>query len=115
MSVVCVYWSVCTLMCVCVCADEESTVSVGVAGRDLPLNRHPGKVRPSVGWHSRMGKLFRNDRSDGNLAGHRFMRGQLFPISAVLWVVGVGGGSEDLHYWRIRRLEHGLMPLFQVM
>ena len=93
MSVVCVYWSVCTLMCVCVCADEESTVSVGVAGRDLPLNRHPGKVRPSVGWHSRMGKLFRNDRSDGNLAGHRFMRGQLFPISAVLWVVGVGGGG----------------------
>ena len=81
-------------VCVCVCADEESTVSVGVAGRDLPLNRHPGKVRPSVGWHSRMGKLFRNDRSDGNLAGHRFMRGQLFPISAVLWVVGVGGGLK---------------------
>ncbi|XP_076467081.1 uncharacterized protein LOC143298198 [Babylonia areolata] len=59
---------------------EESTISVGVAGRDLPLNKHPGRIRPSVGWHSRHGTLLRNDRSDGNLAAHRFKRGDLVGV-----------------------------------
>ncbi|KAK7447339.1 hypothetical protein BaRGS_00040197 [Batillaria attramentaria] len=60
--------------------NEDSAVSVGVAPKDIPLNRHPGKFRPSVGWHSRLGKLFRNDRSDGNLAGHRYMRGDCIGV-----------------------------------
>ncbi|XP_070191470.1 uncharacterized protein [Littorina saxatilis] len=59
---------------------EDSTISVGVAGHDLPTNQHPGKFRPSVGWHSRQGRLLRNDRSDGNLAGHRFSRGDMIGV-----------------------------------
>ena len=57
-------------------SDEDSTLSIGVAGKDLPMNKHPGKHRPSVGWHSRMAKIIRNDRSDGNLAGYRCVRGE---------------------------------------
>lgn len=50
-------------------------LSIGVAGVDMPPAKHPGRFRPSVGWNSQTGKLFRNDRSDGNLVGHPIFRG----------------------------------------
>ncbi|CAL1544708.1 unnamed protein product [Lymnaea stagnalis] len=59
---------------------EDSDMGVGVAGKDFPLNKYPGKVKPSVGWASKDGKFYRNCRNDGNLSGERFFQGNLVGV-----------------------------------
>lgn len=57
--------------------NEDSGIGLGVAGKDFPPNKYPGKFRPSVGWTSKDGKLYRNMRHDGNLSGERFQEGDM--------------------------------------
>ena len=62
-------------------SDEDSVVAVGVAGKNLPNNKYPGKFDKSVGWVSRDGKLYYNERTDGNMSGTRAGQGSLlFPL-----------------------------------
>lgn len=49
---------------------------MGVAGKDFPLNKFPGKMATSVGFMSKDGRLYRNLRHDGNLIGERYQEGK---------------------------------------
>ncbi|KAK0052845.1 hypothetical protein Bpfe_017699 [Biomphalaria pfeifferi] len=60
--------------------NENSSIGIGVAGKDFPLNKFPGKIKPSVGWASKDGKLYRNSRSDGNLPGEIYQKGDLIGV-----------------------------------
>ncbi|XP_041355029.1 uncharacterized protein LOC121372654 [Gigantopelta aegis] len=60
--------------------NEDSVVAVGVAGKNLPNNKYPGKFDKSVGWVSRDGKLYYNERTDGNMAGARVGEGDIMTV-----------------------------------
>ena len=51
-------------------------VCVGVAGKDFPLNRYPGRLKDTIGYHSRDGKMFYNDKDNGNMRGQRYGKGK---------------------------------------
>ncbi|XP_005088904.1 uncharacterized protein LOC101862618 [Aplysia californica] len=59
---------------------EDSGIGVGVASHEFPLNKYPGKTRPSVGWTSKDGKMYRNTRHDGNLSGERYQVGDIIGV-----------------------------------
>ncbi|CAG5134153.1 unnamed protein product [Candidula unifasciata] len=78
---------------------KESTVGVGVAGRDFPLNEFPGKLTPSVGWISQDGKLYRNSRCDGNLSGDKYREGDMVTVQMVTFAknMSVALFTKNLH------------------
>ncbi|XP_071113924.1 uncharacterized protein [Haliotis cracherodii] len=55
--------------------NEDSVVSFGVAGSSFPLKKLPGKCAESVGWVSRDGRLYANEKNQGNMPGERFCEG----------------------------------------
>ena len=54
-------------------------MSIGVADHTFPLNKHPGKLKPSTGWVSRDGKMYFNEKCNGNIEGERFNEGETPP------------------------------------
>ena len=55
---------------------DSSVVCIGVADVQLLLNRYPGRSKDSIGYHSRDGHLYYNDKDTGNTVGKRFGKGQ---------------------------------------
>ncbi|ESO94723.1 hypothetical protein LOTGIDRAFT_160956 [Lottia gigantea] len=60
--------------------NEDSFVGIGVAGLDFPDKKQPGKVKKSVGWLSRDGKLYFNGRSESYISGERYMAGDTVQV-----------------------------------
>ena len=54
---------------------DSSVVCYGVADWTIAENRYPGRTRDSVGYHSREGQLYFNDKDNGNTKGRRFGKG----------------------------------------
>ena len=54
---------------------DSSVVCAGVAGRDFPQNRYPGRLQNSVGYHSRDGRMYYNDKYVANMMGKRYSKG----------------------------------------
>jgi hypothetical protein len=52
-------------------------ICVGVAPPDFPLNKYPGRLKGTVGYQSRDGKMYYSDRCEANTVGHRFGQGKL--------------------------------------
>lgn len=65
--------------------DEDSVVSIGVANKKFPLNKHPGKLPSTVGWTSRDGRLHYSGRFDGNILGERYHEGMNIVICNVMF------------------------------
>ena len=59
-------------------SDEDSVISIGIGDQSFPLNKHPGKLKNSTGWVSRDGKMYFNEKCNGNIEGERFNEGMLF-------------------------------------
>ncbi|XP_050390636.2 uncharacterized protein LOC126809857 isoform X1 [Patella vulgata] len=57
------------------CLNEDSFIGIGIADNNLPLKKQPGKVKNSVGWLSRDGKLYFNGRNDSYVTGERYFAG----------------------------------------
>ena len=55
---------------------DSSVVSIGIAGCDFPLNRYPGRLQNTVGYHSKDGKMYHNDKFNGNMTGQKFGKGE---------------------------------------
>ncbi|BFZ09153.1 hypothetical protein BsWGS_12192 [Bradybaena similaris] len=62
---------------------KNSSIGVGVAGRDFPLNEFPGQLTPSVGWASKDGRLYRNSKCDGNLSGEKYYEGDMVAVHMI--------------------------------
>ena len=60
-----------------VCTGDSSVVCMGIAPPDFPLNRYPGRVKDTIGYHSRDGKMYYNDKDNGNMTGKRYGKGQM--------------------------------------
>jgi len=56
--------------------DDDSVVTVGIADGSFPLNRYPGRTPNTVGYQSRSGKIFANEKSNANTQGHRLHAGK---------------------------------------
>jgi hypothetical protein len=57
-------------------ADEDSVISIGIGDHKFPLNKHPGKCPLSTGYVSRDGKMYCNEKANGNIEGERFNEGK---------------------------------------
>lgn len=57
--------------------DDESVVTFGIADGNFPLNKYPGRTPHTVGYQSRNGKIFANEKSNANTQGHQLHAGDV--------------------------------------
>jgi len=50
-------------------------VCVGIADSSFPLTRFPGKTKDTLGYNSRDGRMYSNNKDKGNTTGKRYGKG----------------------------------------
>lgn len=65
---------------------------MGVADSSFPLKRYPGKMKDTLGYYSRDGKMYYNNKDKGNTTGERYGKGMLESInnsSQSIWIMWI--------------------------